>query len=54
MAAQIIIKASSKVFIKVVSATLLLVFCQLLSLKESTNETRKNIFLFHLKRSFRS
>ena len=41
-----------KVFLKVVSATFLQV-C-FLRLKESTYETRKNVFLFHLKSSFRS
>ena len=38
--------------LKVVSATFLLV-C-LVSLKESTFETRKNVFLFHFKSSFPS
>ena len=38
--------------LKVVSATFLLV-C-FLSLKKSTCETRKNIFLFHFKSSFHS
>ena len=41
-----------KVFLKVVSATFLQV-C-FLRLKESTYETRKNVFLFHLKSFFRS
>ena len=38
--------------LNVVSTTFLLVF--FLSLKESTSETRKNLFLFHFKSSFRS
>ena len=38
--------------LKVVSATFLLVY--FLSLKVSTFETRKNVFLFRFKSSFRS
>ena len=48
----LLLDLSNPITLKVLSATFLLVY--IVCLKESTCETRKNVFLFHFESSFRS